>query len=179
MHYHRSSCPWPRRPFPSLLSLYCQSWSQPLPRTQGQHTTLLSLSAIPCSGPTVTTINTKKKKSVRIFQQSLSPCGFLSTVSSLFCEAAGLSRAAAGLFEVRMSIYGPGRCDGTVGRERNSQSDTNQICVSGVCKEHEPRYRCRIPFCWKDHCKRGDTGGAELIKFISEWHQAHLHLCNV
>lgn len=104
MHYHRSSCLWPRRPFPSLLSLSCQSWSQPLLNTQGQHTTPLSLSVIPFSGPTVTKIN-KKKKSLRIFQQSLSPSGFFYAVSSLFCEAAGLSQAAAGLFEVRTSIY--------------------------------------------------------------------------
>lgn len=171
MHYHRSSCLWTRRPFPSLLSLYCQSWSQPLPNMQGQHTTPLSVSlspsVIPFSGPTVTKIN-KKKKSVRIFQQSLSPSGFFCTVSSLFCEAAGLSRAADGLFKVGMSICRSGSQWQNSGekKKRYSHSDTNQIRVSGVRKECEPLIQVSDPILLK--------GALLERRHRGSWtHQAH------
>lgn len=118
MHFHLCSCVWSRRPIPSLLSLFCQSLSQPPPNTQGQHITPLFSPIIPFSVPAVAKIN-KRKKSVRIFQQSLSPSRLFNAVSSLFCEVAGLSQAAVGLFEVRMNNYSSGMCsDRTVGREK-------------------------------------------------------------
>lgn len=151
MHYHRSSRLWPCRPFPSLLSPYCQSWSEPLPNTQGQHTTPLSLSVNPFSGPTVTKIN-KKKKSVRIFQQSLSPSWiFLHSFFSSSVRLQDYLGGTVGLFKVRMSICWSSTQWQRSREKKYSQSDTNHISVSRVCKQCEPWYRCHNPFCRKDH----------------------------